>query len=276
MVKSKLFQVISRLLDWADNRKREFYFLSMAFFIVLSAVIGGNVFNKYKQHPMFENPSTIVEHLATPLFVSLFTVTIVLFFGMFFSSVVLMAPFKKLKLFKMELVFEDKYVKEIMIANQFTFISTMLNNNSLTIKEMISDNATELNDVAEKLSLSYKRFVNEYNTGACLEVDVCREEDLINKQEVKLLKEVKKSSYISNTYVNRILNGNNLMIGLVEVSQEVDSVVIIARSNYEYPFDHYDKESLASVIEYSLILYEMINMITLLPDELEESPDTAE
>ncbi|MGJ9384370.1 hypothetical protein [Salipaludibacillus sp. CF4.18] len=253
MVKSRFFQVILRLLDWADKRKKELHFLSMTFFIVFAAMMGGNVYYKYSKNPMFENPSTIVEHLAIPIFISLFTIALVLFFGMFFTSFVMMAPFKKLKLFKMELEFDDKYAKEIMIANQFTFISTMLQNNSQTIKEMISENSTELNDVVEKLSLNYKRFVNEYNSGACLEIDVCKEEDVVAKQEQKLLEEIKRSSYISNAYVNRILSGNNLMVGLVEVSKELDNVVIITRSNYDYPFDHYDNESLASVIEYSII-----------------------
>lgn len=269
----RLFQVTSRLVDRAQSRRREIYFLSMTFFIVLSAVIGGNVFIKYYNDPMFANPETIMQHFATPLFIALVTMTAVLFFGLFFTTVISMAPFKRLRFYEMEFEFENKYAKEIMVANQFTFISTMLNNNSNTIREMISNNTTELHEVVEQLALKYKRFVNEYNSGVFLEIEVCKEEEVTAPQEKKLLEEVKKSPYMSNTFVNRVLNGTNLMVGVVEFSPDVDRVVLIARSNYDYPFDNYDKESIASLIEYSIILYEMINMVTLLPEESDEGTD---
>ncbi|PYZ91742.1 hypothetical protein CR194_19160 [Salipaludibacillus keqinensis] len=271
MAKSRFFQMILRLLSWSENRKKEIHFLSMVVFITIALSIGIRIFFIYRRDPMFANPETIVEHLASPLFISMFTITVILLFGVFFSSVVLMSPFKRLAFFNVEMEFQDKAEKELIVANQFTFISTMLNNNSSTIKEMLNDNLTELTDVVEKLSLSYKRFVNEYNKGVSLEVDVLKENEIESAQEKKLLEDVKRSEHMSNTYLNRILNGNNVMVGVVKGSEEVDNVVIIARSNYDYPFDHYDMESMASIIEYSLILYEMINMITLLPEPNEEN-----
>lgn len=71
----------------------------------------------------------------------------------------------------------------------------------------------------------------------------------------------------SNTaYLNRLISGLNLMIGVASIS-DTDEAIIVARRGYESPFDIYDQETFESILGYAVILFDMIVMGQLLHEE---------
>src|SRR5690625_2653958 len=70
----------------------------------------------------------------------------------------------------------------------------------------------------------------------------------------------------NTSYLNRLINGENLLIGSVSLGERSEKVAIVVRRGYDYPFDTYDQETIESIIAYALILFDTTVMIQLLDE----------
>ncbi|WP_373893717.1 hypothetical protein [Virgibacillus sp. CBA3643] len=213
---------------------------------------------------MFQNPSSMLEHFAQPIFIGLLTVTILLLFGTFLAHFLIMVPFKRLRIYKMELEFNSNTLREKQIANQFLYSSTMLHNHTENVKYLIDNQLMDLKQVLQFLAYSYKNYSLQYNNELTLEIDVLEPTELKGRER-KLYQAINRQNIIkaNTTYENRLIQGDNLLLGTANVGEEADKATIVVRREYDYPFDTYDQETLESIIGYAVILFDTAIIIQL-------------
>jgi|SRR5690625_2733940 len=268
MHKSKVFRVILRAMNWMDDRRQEIYSLIVAVFIVAAIGLGIERYIHYKNKPMFTNPSSIPEHFAQPVFIAMITIVFFLLFGVFFAHFLTMLPFRKLKIFKMEMEFDSTNVREEQIANQFLYSSTMLQNHTENVKYIMDNQLDDFKEVLQFLVESYKEYSLQYNNELTLEIDVLKPTELKEREE-KLFKflDGQKVVKANTSYVNRLIKGENILLGLASIQEENSGkFAVIVRRGYDYPFDTYDQETLESIIGYAVILFDTTVMIQLLQE----------
>lgn len=232
--------------------------------LVLSAIgIGIHMYIYYRGTPMFENPTTIVEHFARPIFIGMLATVLMLALGTLFIHLVTVVPLKRISFFRMELEFDT--AREKQIANQFLYTSTMLQNHTDNVKYLLENNLIEFKQVLQFLADSYKNSALEYNDELTLEVDVINFNELAGRKEGKLFNAIKKQSPVkSNTiFRNRLINGENLLVGSISVSDTQDLVMVVRRG-YEHPFDIYDQETIESILGYATVLFDTVIMIQIM------------
>ncbi|WP_188206857.1 hypothetical protein [Alkalibacillus aidingensis] len=235
--------------------------------IPIAIGLGFYMYCVYKNNPMFENPSTITEHFARPIFIGMLTTLLVLGFGVLFANLIIMIPIKRIKLFKMEMEFNSYTTKGKEVANQFLYSSTMLHNHVENVRYLMANNFTDLVEVLQFLTSSYKDYVLQYGDGLALTIDVVVASELRGREEKKIYKSIKQQHVIkSNTaYTNRLIRGENVLLGIVSAST-TDEAVMIVRREYNHPFDIYDQETFESILGYTMILHDAIVMLQLLKD----------
>ncbi|MBY7144529.1 hypothetical protein KFZ56_16010 [Virgibacillus sp. NKC19-3] len=213
---------------------------------------------------MFQNPLSILEHFAQPIFIGLLTVTILLLFGTFLAHFLIMVPFKRLRIYKMELEFNSNTLREKQIANQFLYSSTMLHNHTENVKYLIDNQLMDLKQVLQFLAYSYKNYSLQYNNELTLEIDVLEPTELKGRER-KLYQAINGQNIIkaNTTYENRLIQGDNLLLGTANVGEDSDKATVVVRREYDYPFDTYDQETLESIIGYAVILFDTAIMIQL-------------
>lgn len=247
-----------------NERRQEIYFVLMSIFTLIAIGVGFYMYIYYWKYPMFIDPSSIPEHFAQPIFISMLTIVLILLLGTFITHFITMIPFKKLKLFKMEMEFESNTIREQQIANQFLYTSTMLHNHTENVKYLFDNNLFDLKEVLQFLTESYKTYSLFYNNEMTLEIDVLDSTELRGKER-KLFNAIdaQKNIKTNTNYVNRLIRGENLLIGTATVGEGSGKVVTIIRRGYDNPFDTYDQETLESILAYAVIVFDTIVMIQL-------------
>lgn len=267
MHKSRFFKVILRVMKWIEDRQQELYFLMMTAFIFVAIGLGATMFIHYSDKPMFTNPASISEHLAQPIFIAMFTFLLIILFGIFLARFLTMLPFKKLKFLNMEMEFDSTNLREKQIANQLLYTSTMLHNHTENVKFLIDNQLSDFKQVLQFLGESYKNYSVQYNNELTLEIDILRATELKGREK-RLFKTVDEQKIVkaNTSYLNRLINGENLLIGSVSLGERSEKVAIVVRRGYDYPFDTYDQETIESIIAYALILFDTTVMIQLLDE----------
>jgi hypothetical protein len=267
MYKSRFFQVVLRAIDWMNERRQEIYFILMAIILLSAISFGVYMYIYYMKNPMFKNPSTITEHFAEPVFIGMLSTTIILVFGMFLAHSITMIPFKRIKLFKMEMEFDSYTNREKEIANQFLYSSTMLHNHTENVRYLLDNDFSELKQVLQFLTDSYKENALQYHNELTLTIDVMDPSDINGREEKKLYISINQQQVPnSNTaYTNRLLSGENLLVGSISVGDTEEAVMIVKRG-YNEPFDIYDQETFESILGYAIILFDTIIMFNILQD----------
>lgn len=132
------------------------------------------------------------------------------------------------------------------------------------VKYLVDHNLFDLKEVLQFLIESYKSYSLYYNNEMTLEIDVLDSTELKGKER-KLFNtiDVQKTVKTNTNYVNRLIKGENLLIGAATVGEGSGKVVTIIRRGYDNPFDTYDQETLESILAYAVILFDAIVMIEL-------------
>ncbi|WHX26283.1 hypothetical protein QNH47_00070 [Virgibacillus halodenitrificans] len=221
MHKGGFFKLILRIIEWLEGRRQEIYFVMMGLFILTAIGTGIYMYLSYQEKPMFSEPSTITEHFAQPIFIGMLTTVIILSFGVFITHFIAMIPFKKLKIFKMELEFDNNINREKQIANQFLYSSTMLHNHPENVKYLINNQLLDLKQILQFLAESYKNYSLQYNKELPLEVDVLLPSELKGRKERALFRSIDSQKVIkANTcYTNRLVRGENILLGIAVVGE---------------------------------------------------------
>lgn len=264
--KSSFFYFILRVIDWMNERRQEIYFILMSINVPVAIGIGIYMFNFYSNSPMFENPSTILEHFAKPIFISMLATATVLTFGTLLIHLVTMVPFRRISFFKMEMEFDS--IKEKQIANKFLYASTMLHNHTENVKYLLDNDFSELGQVLQFLAESYKENALEYNDELKLEINVVSPHELKGRTEKKLYDTIHKQLRVkSNTaYSNRLIGDENILVGSTSVFETEEDVAIVVRRGYDNPFDVYDQETVENILGYAAILFDTILMIKIMDE----------
>lgn len=268
MHKSKFFRAILRIMNWMDDRRQEIYSLTIAVFIVAAIGLGFERYIHYRGKPMFTSPSSIPEHFAQPIFIGMLTIVFILLFGVFLAHFLTMPPFRKLKIFKMEMEFDSTNLREKQIANQFLYSSTMLQNHTENVKFILDNQFVDFKQVLQFLVESYKNYSLQYNNELTLEIDVLGPTELKGRER-KLFKALDEQKVVkeNTSYVNRLIKGENILLGSASVVEGFDKFVVVVRRGYDYPFDTYDQETLESIIGYAIILFDTAVMIQILQEK---------
>ncbi|MBU5468586.1 hypothetical protein KQI49_17385 [Virgibacillus sp. MSJ-26] len=267
MYKGRLFIFILRIIDWMDGRRQEIHFILMTLFVPIAIGFGVSMYIYYLNNPMFKNPSTIIEHFAKPIFIGMITVILILAFGLLLAHLITMTPFRRLKIFKMEMEFDAALSREKHIANQFLFSSTMLHNHIENVRYLLENNLFELKQLVEFLAESYKNNALEYNNELTLVVDVVAPSEIKGREKRLFQSLINQRIPKANTvYNNRLIRGENLLIGHISISDD-DEAVMIVRRGYEHPFDIYDQETFESILGYASILFDTITMLQVLNND---------
>lgn len=268
MHKGKVFRVILRIIEWMDDRQKELYFLTMVAFIIFAISLGINRYIHYKNNPMFTNPTAISEHFAQPIFIAMFTTVLTLLFGVFLARFLTMLPFRKLKFLNMEMEFDSTSLREKQIANQFLYSSTMLHNHMENVKFLVDNELLDFIQVLQFLVKSYKNYSVQYNNELTLEIEILKTTELKGKEK-KLFRAVdeQKVTKANTFYMNRLIKGENLLIGSVRLEESSEKIAIVVRRGYDYPFDTYDQEIIESIIAYAIILFDTTVMIQLFHEQ---------
>lgn len=268
MYKSSFFIFILRFGDWLNERGKELYIVLMTVVIALALGFGINTYLRYSYDPMFINPNTVLEHFAQPIFISMFSTVVILVFGIFVTNLMTMVPFRRIQLFRLEMEFYSQDKRDKEIENQFLYTSTMLQNHTENVLYLLENDFTELEEVLRFITESYKETALHYNDDLVLEIEVVSPVDINEKQVLKLYKTINRKFFVStNTvYVNRILKGHNLLVGVISL-EEIGEVVMIVRRDYANPFDTFDQETFESILSYASILFDTVTMISLFVTE---------
>src|SRR5699024_10051895 len=120
-----------------NERRQEIYFVLLSIFTLIAIGVGVSMYIYYCKSLLFIDYSSIPEHFAQPILISMITILLILLLGTFITHFITMIPFKKLKLFKMEMEFESNTIREQQIANQFLYTSTMLHNHTENVKYLV-------------------------------------------------------------------------------------------------------------------------------------------
>lgn len=227
MKKNAFFSRIERFVEWYERHQKELYFLMITFFVILSLVVGGVSYHYYSTNPLSNKPTTLTEHLATPLLIATLLTVITLMFGLFFTSVVLLSMVKRIKINKMEVDFQQQTIAERRVKNRFEFISAMLASNLDTLAEIYINKSKfemalkdeELPEIVlNHLCTIYKKYVNDSHNLANSEVYVQSTNENLETNVEKLYKDLRHSpnDETSAVYVNRLLGGQNLLVGLAK------------------------------------------------------------
>lgn len=104
MFKSVFFRSILRLIEWLEERRRELYFILMAVDILFAVGYGAYIYLHYRMNPIFDNPSTVLEHFLQPTFISLISIVFILIFGAIVIHLVIMTPFRRIRNTKIRLI----------------------------------------------------------------------------------------------------------------------------------------------------------------------------
>lgn len=227
MHKNRFFHFVLRVIDWISDRRQEIYFILMAIIIPGAISFGIYMYIYYTNNPMFNNSSMNSEHFARPIFISMLATTIIIIFGTFFAHFITMLPFKRIKLFKME--FEYRSTREKEVANQFLYTSTMLHNHTENIRYLLDNGFFELKEVLQFLTDSYKTNTLEYSNELALTIDIIEPSGLRGREERKLYRSLSQQEIVKSktTYINRLIRGENTLVGIVPVIDTDEAVVVV-------------------------------------------------
>lgn len=244
MHKNRFFHFVLRVIDWISDRRQEIYFILMAIIIPGAIGFGIYMYIYYTNNPMFNNSSNNSEHFARPIFISMLATTIIIIFGTFFAHFITMLPFKRIKLFKMEMEFEYRSTREKEVANQFLYTSTMLHNHTENIRYLLDNGFFELKEVLQFLTDSYKTNTLEYSNELALTIDIIEPSGLRGREERKLYRSLSQQEIVKSktTYINRLIRGENILVGIVPVI-DTDEAVAVVRREYDQQFHTYDQET---------------------------------
>lgn len=265
MHKNRFFQFILRVIDWISERRQEIYFILMAIIILSAIGFGIYMYIYYTNNPMFNNPSTIPEHFARPIFIGMLASIIIIIFGTLFAHFITMLPLKRIKFSEMEMEFDSHSIREKEIANQFLYSSTMLHNHTENVRYLLANSFFELKEVLRFLTDSYKANTLEYSNKLALTIDIVEPSELRGREERKLYKSLSQQEVVKSrtAYINRLIKGENILLGIVPVT-DTDEAVVVVRREYDQPFDMYDQETFESILGYAMILFDTIIMVQLL------------
>lgn len=264
MYKSNFFIYILRFGDWLNERGKELYIVLMTVVIGLAIGFGMNTYIHYSKNPMFEDPKTVLEHFAQPIFITIFSTVVILVFGIFVTNLMTMVPFRRIQLFKLEMEFHSQDKREKEIENQFLYTSTMLQNHTENAIYLLENNFIELPEVLQFITESYKETALHYNEELVLEIDVVNPEEITDKQTLKLYHSINRKFLVNtNTvYINRIFKGYNIFVGVISL-EDGEEVVMVVRRDFANPFDTYDQETFESMLSYTSILFDTVTLINL-------------
>lgn len=264
MYKSNFFIYILRFGDWLQERGKELYIVLMTIVITVAIGFGINTYLHYYHNPMFDNPKTVLEHFAQPIFIAILSTVIILVFGIFVTHLMTMVPLRRIQLFKIEMEFHSQGQREKVIENQFLYTSTMLQNHIENVNYLLDNDFTELNEVLQFIAESYQDTALHYDDELVLEIDVVSPKEVIEREALKLLHVVKQKSCVNSrtVYINRIFKGYNVLVGVISL-QDMGEVVLIVRRSFKYPFDTYDQETFESILSYATILFDTVTIIRL-------------
>src|SRR5699024_10237834 len=93
--------------------------------------------------------------------ISMISIVLILIFGAFVIHLVIMTPFKRITFFKMEMEFDT--ARDKLIANQFSYSSTMLHNHTENVKYLLNNELKNFQQVLQFLLDSYRNSILTYN-----------------------------------------------------------------------------------------------------------------
>lgn len=268
MVFSRFFVAVQRLVESLQRRYQEIYFLLMSGFVLIALVSGIWTFLHFYKKPFFPEPKTITELLANPYLMGLFAAFIVLLFGVFFSSMILMVPMRKLAIFKMEVEMGELPEKKREIQNQFTYISTLLYNHQEITDDIIRYQVNDFYGIVQLFIQVYEDYFQETNRTHHPSVEVRKSDEGLHKSEEKIYKKLIMQDETAG-YQNHIIpTRENILMGRLEnpESESGEDLLIIARVHYDVAFTDLDREFMDCLVAYIPILYDTINMIEFIPN----------
>lgn len=134
-----------------------------------------------------------------------------------------------------------------------------------TVWIIIANNFFDLKQVLQFLSDSYKNNTYDYSEKLALSIHIVEPSELQGREERKLYKSLRqqKTPKSKTAYINRLIRGENILVGVIS-EKDTNDVVMIVRREYDKPFDTYDQETFESILGYAMILFDTIIMIQLL------------
>lgn len=105
----------------------------------------------------------------------------------------------------------------------------------------------------------------EYSNKLALIIDIVEPSELRGREERRLYKSLSQQEVVKSrtAYINRLIRGENILLGIVPVT-DTDEAVVVVRREYDQPFDMYDQETFESILGYAMILFDTIIMVQLL------------
>jgi len=180
-MKGRFFVKLDNLDIWIEHRRKSIFLLFMGLFLLISLTLASYYGFKTSKNPLFENPATIMQHVFnTPIVISMLIVFVVVVFGIFFTSVITLAPFKRMKLYNMELEFETRE-KEQRVSKQFTFVSSILREYFVIIGNVTNHKERTLMSITKSVVKAYELFYNEVNNNDVNDLVEIRVEGSINE-----------------------------------------------------------------------------------------------
>lgn len=254
-LKGILFRKLDRLDIWIEERRKNIFLLVSLFFILASLVLAIHFSMKIYAKPLFPEPETLAQYMInSPFIIFMLVMAIVLFFGLFVSLVVTLSPFKRMKIAKMELEFENQK-KEAKVSEQFSFVSSILGSYYSVVGRLKRERRKDILSITNNIVQAYEKFYNEMNNdqGSNIEVKIVEKEENMSKTEIKLLNHL-RTNELDVDFWNRFPGKENILIGITETEEAI--IIVKSPSNFNF----YDAETLKSIVMYIPILFYTVNL----------------